>query len=231
MGTRGARPREGARPTSTASVVTCGRAEDLYEALARDRRRYERLVYGRLRGGICWQDAEDIVSDALIRALVNAEDDPPQEGKEQAWFSRIVFNRGIDFLRARDGRRREGARSRPDLVSISELAEAGVELAEDVECAGTAEAWIDALDQDAEQAQAEEVVQRALASMPSDDADLVRLRHLLRADASRDEVAAAAGLTLGEFRWRYAQSVEALRRGDLTRHADGALLRDPRPPR
>ena len=220
MGTRGARPREGARPTITASVVTCGRAEDLYEALARDRRRYERLVYGRLRGGICWQDAEDIVSDALIRALVNAEDDPPQEGKEQAWFSRIVFNRGIDFLRARDGRRREGARSRPDLVSISELAEAGVELAEDVECAGTAEAWIDALDQDAEQAQAEQAVERALASMPSDDADLVRLRHLLRADASRDEVAAAAGLTLGEFRWRYARAwkrfVEAISRDTPT---------------
>jgi DNA-directed RNA polymerase specialized sigma24 family protein len=52
--------------------------------------------------------AEDIVSDALMRALMRAEADPPQPGKAQAWFTRIVFNRGVDFLRARDGRRREG---------------------------------------------------------------------------------------------------------------------------
>jgi DNA-directed RNA polymerase specialized sigma24 family protein len=69
MGTRGALPAEGASITSTTSVGIAERAEDLHEGFARDRRRYERLVYGRLRGAICWQDAEDIVSDALIRAL------------------------------------------------------------------------------------------------------------------------------------------------------------------
>jgi RNA polymerase sigma factor (sigma-70 family) len=182
------------------------RAEGLHEALARDRRRYERLVYSRLRGGICWQDAEDIVSDALLRAHASAEIDPPLPGKERAWFTRIVFNQGIDFLRARDGRRREGARQRPDVVSIDELETVGVELAEDVEHAGTGDAWIEGLDVDSEREQAQALVERVLARMPRKDAELIKLRHLLGTDATRDELAAMAGLTLGEFRWRYARA-------------------------
>ena len=174
--------------------------------LARDRRRYERLVYGRLRGGICWEDAEDIVSEALMRAHAAAATDPPTPGREQAWFTRIAFNQGVDFLRARDGRRREGSRPRPDLVSLEELQTAGVELAEDVEQAGTGEAWIEALDGDTERTQARELVERVLNSMPTEDAELIKLRHLVGADASRDEVAAMAGLTLGEFRWRHARA-------------------------
>jgi RNA polymerase sigma factor (sigma-70 family) len=180
--------------------------EDLHEGLARDRRRYERLVYGRLRGGICWQDAEDIVSDALMRAHTSAKADPPQRGKEQAWFTRIVFNQGVDFLRARDGRRREGSRPRPDLVSLDELETSGVELADDIGGDGSADAWIDALDSNSERAQAQEIVERVLSRMAPQDAELVKLRHLLGADASREEVAAMAGLTLGEFRWRYARA-------------------------
>jgi RNA polymerase sigma factor (sigma-70 family) len=180
----------------------------LHEELARDRRRYERLVYGRLRGGICWEDAEDIVSEALIRAHSAAGTDPPAPGREQAWFTRIAFNQGVDFLRARDGRRREGSRPRPDLVSLEELQTAGVELAEDIEHAGTGEAWIEALDDDAERSHAQELVKRVLDSMPAKDAELIKLRHLVGADASRDEVAAMAGLTLGEFRWRHARAWE-----------------------
>ena len=182
------------------------RAEDLHEALARDRRRYERLVYGRLRGAICWQDAEDIVSEALIRAHARAEDDPPQPGKEQAWFTRIVFNQGIDFLRARDGRRREGARHRPDVVSLTELEAVGVELAEDIQHAGAGDAWIEDLDEETERAQAQEIVERVLSRMAPKDAELIKLRHLLGGEATRDEVAAMAGLTLGEFRWRHARA-------------------------
>lgn len=131
---------------------------------------------------------------------------PPQPGKERAWFTRIVFNRGVDFLRARDGRRRDGYRPRPDLVSLTELESAGVELASDVERTGSAEAWIDGLDSDNERTQAQELVERVLSQMPPEDAELVTLRHLLGADATRDEVAAMAGLTLGEFRWRYKRA-------------------------
>jgi DNA-directed RNA polymerase specialized sigma24 family protein len=182
------------------------RAEDLHEGFARDRRRYERLVYGRMRDAICWQDAEDIVSEALIRALAAVDTDPPQPGNEQAWFTRIVFNGGVDFLRSRDGRRREGSRPRPDVVSLDALQTVGVELAGDVELAGSTDAWIEALDGEADCEQARELVQRVLSCMPREDAELVKLRHLLSEDATRDEVAAMAGLTLGEFRWRYSRA-------------------------
>ena len=182
------------------------RAEGLHEALARDRRRYERLVYGRLRGAICWQDAEDIVSEALLRAHASADVDPPTIGTERAWFTRIVFNQGIDFLRARDGRRRENARQRPDVVSLDELETVGVEMAEDVEHAGNGDAWLEELDVESEREQARVLVERVLARMPSKDAELIKLRHLLGPDATRDELAAMAGLTLGEFRWRYMRA-------------------------
>ena len=182
------------------------RADGLHETLARDRRRYERLVYGRLRGTVCWQDAEDIVSEALVRAHAGAELDPPQPGKERAWFTRIVFNQGIDFLRSRDGRRREGAAQRPDVVSLEVLESAGFELAEDAADAGLADAWIEGLDVENERAQAQAIVERVLSRMPPKDAELIKLRHLLGAEATRDEIAAMAGLTLGEFRWRYARA-------------------------
>ena len=149
-------------------------------------------MYGRLRGGVCWQDAEDIVSDALIRAHASAEADPPRPGSERAWFTRIVFNQGIDFLRARDGRRREGATQRPDVVSLDELETVGIELAEDVEHAGTGDAWIEGLDVYREREQAHALVERVLSRMPPKDAELIKLRHLLGADATRDELAALA---------------------------------------
>ena len=192
--------------TTTTPVGIAERAEDLHEALARDRKRYERLVYGRLRGMICWQDAEDIVSDALIRALGAADSDPPQPGNEQAWFARIVVNGGVDFLRSRDGRRRDGSRPRPDVVSLDELESVGVQPSGDVELAGGADAWIEALDVDADREQARALVARVLSRMPREDAELLRLRHLSAANATRDEVAARAGLTLGEFRWRHQRA-------------------------
>src|SRR4051794_38406651 len=48
-------------------------AEALHEILARDRGRYERIVYARLRGTVTWQDAEDIVSEALVTVTVTTE--------------------------------------------------------------------------------------------------------------------------------------------------------------
>src|SRR4051812_26818043 len=103
------------------------RGESLHEVLARDRQRYERLVYGRLRDSITWEDAEDIVSDALLKAQ-RSGGDRPAPGKEEAWFARIVLNQGVDFLRSRDGRKRNGSAPRPSVVSLSQLEERGVEL-------------------------------------------------------------------------------------------------------
>jgi hypothetical protein len=45
-----------------------------------------------------------------------------------------------------------------------------------------------------------------LDTLDPKDAELLKLRHLLGEHATRDEVAAMARLTVGEFRWRYARA-------------------------
>jgi DNA-directed RNA polymerase specialized sigma24 family protein len=92
-----------------------------HEALARDRRRYERLLLARLGASQSREDVEDIVSDALIRAQLRAESEPPESEREAAWFARVVLNLEVDFLRARDGRRRNGASPRPTIVPLTHV--------------------------------------------------------------------------------------------------------------
>ena len=92
------------------------RGASLHERLARDRRRYEGLVLSRMASRLSAEDAEDIVSESLIRAESRLKSQPPAPGKESAWFARVVLNQAVDFLRARDGRRRPG--SRPRLVAV-----------------------------------------------------------------------------------------------------------------
>src|SRR3954454_18921404 len=173
--------------------------ESLHEVLARDRQRYERLVYGRLRDSITWEDAEDIVSDALLKTQGSAGD-RPVPGKEEAWFCRIVLNQGIDFLRSRDGRKRDGSAPRPGVVSLNQLGERGVELPAADDDGTTAEG------DDVERKQAREIVARVMQRLDPEDADLVKIRHLAGPQASRRRVAEMAGLTVGEFRWRYARA-------------------------
>jgi DNA-directed RNA polymerase specialized sigma24 family protein len=67
-----------------------------HEVLARDRRRYERLLLARMGTAISAEDAEDIVSEALIKAQIKMEQDPPRRGREGPWFSRIVLNLGVE---------------------------------------------------------------------------------------------------------------------------------------
>jgi DNA-directed RNA polymerase specialized sigma24 family protein len=102
-----------------------------HEALARDRRRYERLLLARMGTTISAEDAEDIVSEALIKAQIKLERDPPKRGREGAWFSRIVLNLGVDFLRARDGRPSHGGSCRPAVVPLTEIDEQRHEFADD----------------------------------------------------------------------------------------------------
>ena len=176
----------------------------LHEFLARERRRYERLVYSRLKGSITWEDAEDIVSDAIVRAQRAAESELPAPGKEQAWFSRIALNQGIDFLRARDGRKRDGSTPRPAVIALSEVGDEGLQIG-DGAAPGDPPGPED-LDEAAERASARAIVGRVMARLDPEDVELVRVRHLAGVRASRKELAALAGLTVGEFRWRYARA-------------------------
>ena len=175
---------------------------DLYESLARDRHRYERLVLSRMGTAISREDAEDIVSDSLLRLQAKTAD-PPQRGKEDAWFARIVLNQGIDFLRARDGRKREGSAPRPIVVALSDIDEDLRALANGDE---DGDGDIAALADKREREQVQALVTRVMDALEPKDAELVKLRHLVGAHASRDQVATMAGLTVGEFRWRYARA-------------------------
>jgi RNA polymerase sigma factor (sigma-70 family) len=170
----------------------------LHESLARDRVRYERLLFARMGGTITREDAEDIVSDALLKVAAKAETDAPEVGSEEAWFGRVVLNQGIDFIRARDGRRRNGSNGRPKVVSLRDLDEDANAL--------SATDDDPALDDAAEREQAQAVVTRVMSALDPKDAELVKLRHLVGPAASREQLATMAGLTVGEFRWRYTRA-------------------------
>lgn len=173
----------------------------LHEVLARDRRRYERLLLARMGTALSREDAEDVVSDALIRVQLKEEgSDPPAAGHEQAWFARIVLNLGIDFLRARDGRRRGGKSPRPALVPLSAMErEPAAEPVDD-------ESETESIGDDVERAQTQALVTRVLSSLDPKDVELIKLRHVVGDRVSRDQVARMAGLTVGEFRWRYTRA-------------------------
>jgi RNA polymerase sigma factor (sigma-70 family) len=174
---------------------------DLHESLARDRMRYERLLFARMGGTLTREDAEDIVSDALVKVAAKVEVDPPRPGNEEAWFARVVLNQGIDFIRARDGRKRNGSNGRPKVVPLREVHEDADALASDDDPAASI-----ALGDAVEREQAQAVVTRVMSALDPKDAELVKLRHLVGPAASREQIATMAGLTVGEFRWRYTRA-------------------------
>jgi hypothetical protein len=56
-----------------------------------------------------------------LRAQLRAESEPPESEREAAWFARVVLNLEVHFLRARDGRRRNGASPRPTIVPLTHV--------------------------------------------------------------------------------------------------------------
>jgi DNA-directed RNA polymerase specialized sigma24 family protein len=181
---------------------------DLHETLARERPRFERIAYGRLKSVITWEDAEDIVSDALLRADRTAEKNPPAAGQEEAWFGRIVIRTGIDFIRARDGRTRNGKSRRPKVLSLTALADVGHEPSDQGFDFGARLSSLpdDTMGDASERRHAAEIVDRAFAQLDPGEVELIKLRHLVGPDCSRARLAEMAGLTVAEFRWRYTKA-------------------------
>jgi RNA polymerase sigma factor (sigma-70 family) len=149
--------------------------------LAADRGRYEQLVVARFGGTLSREDAEDIVSEALLAVAGKV---PPDAGP--AWFTRVVLNRAEDFRRARDGRR-----TARRFVALDETLPAEPER-----------------DEGFERELAHRTVHRALKRLPDDHVTLLRRRHL--AGGSRREVASALGLSVHQYEKRHAQAWGAL---------------------
>jgi RNA polymerase sigma factor (sigma-70 family) len=145
--------------------------------LAADRGRYEQLVRARFRGSLSREDAEDIVSEALLRVADRIPDDAGP-----AWFARVVLNRAEDFRRARAGRPRSGAARR--VVGIDDRLVA------------------ESPDDDFEHELARSTVHRALNRLPHEYRTLIRRRHLH--GAPRREIASALGMTITQFEKRHA---------------------------
>ena len=211
------RPGQGRRETPNSQGVNLSVAAptrrtmcrpDLHEALAPQRAHFERIAYGRLKAAITWEDAEDIVSDALLRADRTAEKDPPASGNEEAWFGRIVIRTGIDFIRARDGRSRDGTSRRPTVVSLTALSDVGHEPSDHGFDFGARISSLpdESMGDASERRHSAEIVDRAFAQLDPGDVELIKLRHLVGPECSRARIAEMAGLTVSEFRWRYTKA-------------------------
>ena len=94
----------------------------------------ERTYRERRRGFLAWarryapdaETAEDILQDAFIRALANADALSPVEDFA-AWIFSVMRNRLIDLWRGLDARRRAGATDLPEHVLEEVAAEAGLD--------------------------------------------------------------------------------------------------------
>lgn len=148
--------------------------------LARDRARFEQLVVARFGGTLSREDAEDVVSEALIAAAGKV---PP--GAPEAWFARVVLNRAEDFRRARDGRRTARRFVALDEQLPAEPPEDGLE-----------------------RALAQRTVHRALRRLPAEHRTLIRRRHL--DGRGRREVADALGISVHQYEKRHAAAWSAL---------------------
>ncbi len=155
--------------------------------LAVDRGRYEHLVLSRFRGTLSREDAEDVVSEALLRV---ADRIPADAGP--AWFARVVLNRAEDFRRARDGRPRSGAQRA--FVPLKGA---------DVDSRGMTDE-----DEGFERELARSTVHRALNRLPHEYRTLIRRRHLH--GAPRREIASALGMTVTQYEKRHAVAWSAL---------------------
>ena len=127
-------------------------------------------------------DAADAVHDAFATALSKPDAFDSSKGKLKPWFLRVVRNRCFDMLRRR----------RPSDMSVDEL----------VDAAATPE-------QALEMSQRDRAVRRALASISSDQRQIIILRDYL--DLSYSEIASVLDIAQGTVMSRLHRSRLALK--------------------
>ena len=176
------------------------------ERFAADRHRFERLILRRFGSTLTAEDAEDIVSEALIGSAVRCPEGALEGGS--SWFARVVLNKAEDYRRARDGRPRcarsggsgEGAGTSRRFVPLEEALEAGL-LAADELTVG------ERLEQEVARNDTQATVRKALATLESQQAAVLKLRHLGER-ASRRAIAEELGISL----WQYESLYTSARR-------------------
>ena len=147
--------------------------------------------------------AEEVVQDAFLTVWRRAETYQAERGTVRSWLLRVVHNRAIDVVRARDGRPRVGERQ-PQARTLDGLVLVAADNPE--------REVLRAIDG--------AVVRNALARLPRDQRQVVELAYF--GGLAYPEVAAAVGVPLGTVKSRLRLALGRLR----TLVGDHLSLRD-----
>jgi RNA polymerase sigma factor (sigma-70 family) len=188
--------------------VRAAQAAGPVERFAADRRHFELVVLHRFGTTLTAEDAEDIVSEALIASAARCPEGTQDAGR--AWFARVVLNKAEDFRRARDGRPRcmRGGREGPGtsrrFVSLQDATELELLPAEEHTIA-------ERLEQEMAREDTRAAVRRALATLEPQQAAVLKLRHLREQDnrASRRMLADELGISLWQYESLYTRARRA----------------------
>jgi RNA polymerase sigma-70 factor (ECF subfamily) len=168
-------------------LAQVGRADDAAFAVLYDR--HARVAYSlayRLLGSR--ESAEDLVQDVFLAVWRGSQSYSPLRGSVRTWLLSIVHHRGVDRLRTSSAMaRRQGALVREEVGRVEpDAAEAAI---------GAVEA---------------ESVRRALADLPVEQLDVVRLAYF--GGFTHQEIAEALEVPLGTVKSRMRLALERIRR-------------------
>jgi DNA-directed RNA polymerase specialized sigma24 family protein len=194
------------------TVLAMHRTPSFQERFCRERAFYEQVILARLGTALTREDAQDIVSDAIIHR--GAQCPPDAKAGGRPWFMRVVLNRAEDFRRARYGRPRStrgggrgGAAAPRRLVSLDEIGERALSSGPFMvdESAVTA-----AVERESDRAEAAALVGIALAALDDDLASVIRLRYLTGDEPQpRCTLAARLGLSIAQYEARHTRAWKA----------------------
>jgi RNA polymerase sigma factor (sigma-70 family) len=179
------------------------------ERFAADRDRFERVVLRRFGTTLTAEDAEDIVSEALMASASRCPEGTADAGR--SWFARVVLNKAEDYRRARDGRPRcarsggsgEGAGTSRRFVPLQHAIELELLPADELTVG-------ERLEQEIARDDVQATVRRAIATLEPQQAAVLKIRHLGLAGerASRRALAEELGISL----WQYESLYTSARR-------------------
>jgi DNA-directed RNA polymerase specialized sigma24 family protein len=180
------------------------------ERFCRERAFYEQVILARLGTALTREDAQDIVSDAIIHR--GAQCPPDAQAGGRPWFMRVVLNRAEDFRRARYGRPRstrgggDGAAPRR-LVSLDAIGDRALSSGPFLVDESVVTA---AIERESERAEAAALVAIALTALDDDLAHVIRLRYLTGDEPPpRRTLAARLGLSLAQYEARHTRAWKA----------------------
>jgi RNA polymerase sigma factor (sigma-70 family) len=188
--------------------VRAAREPGPVERFAADRRHFERVVLRRFGTTLTAEDAEDIVSEALIASAARCPEGMRDAGR--AWFTRVVLNAAEDFRRARDGRPRcmRGG-GKGDGPGTSRRF---VPLQDAIELLPADEPTVaERFEQEMAREDTRAAVRRALATLEPQHAAVLKLRHLGPEGerVSRRMLADELGISLWQYESLYTRARRA----------------------